>query len=222
MILFFLALLMLKCCYNARYQDILHFIPPNVSSIELDVKLNCRRRFSVIKIIWRKEDFQSLSNQLKEQHGINVVSVPSDVTQDHIGILIDDRDYDKIKPILETIIKEKQSMFFETKAGWIQLYIKDISHIESFGDDIYVHMKNKITHIIQTPLYQLEALLGHYGIMRISKSFMVNVMYIKYIRTTLYGKLDLELVDGTHLEVTRSFVKSFKLSLGLIKRKDAS
>jgi DNA-binding LytR/AlgR family response regulator len=169
----------------------------------------------MIKIIWRKEDHQAMSEELSKQHGIQIVHDHTHMDQHHIGIMIDDKDYDQVKPILESIIKAKHLMFFETKDGWMQIDIKAVTHIESFGDDIYMHINDQDVHIIRTPLYQLEEKLSAYDIIRISKSFMVNVIYIKYIKTTLYGKLDLQMIDGTHLEVTRSFVKTFKQSLGL-------
>jgi DNA-binding LytR/AlgR family response regulator len=169
----------------------------------------------MIKIIWRKEDHQALAEALTKDHGISIVTDLAQMDEQHIGILIDDKDYDQVKPILENIIKAKHLMFFETKDGWTQIDIREVTHIESFGDDIYVHTKDQDVHIVRTPLYQLEEKLSSYDVIRISKSFMVNVIHIKYIRTTLYGKLDLQMTDGTHLEVTRSFVKSFKQSLGL-------
>jgi len=48
----------------------------------------------------------------------------------------------------------------------------------------------------------------------------VNLSKIRYIRTTLNAKLDIELTSGIHLEVTRSFVKSFKNALGIQKKED--
>lgn len=176
----------------------------------------------MIKIIWREEDFQALSEALSNLEDLNIIKDPTQMSEGHIGILIDDKEYDKVKPIIESIIKTKHMMFFETKEGWIQQDIREITHIEAFGDDIYLHTQSGQTHIIRTPLYQLEEKLAAKDVIRISKSFLVNVIHIKYIRTTLYGKLDLEMTDKTHLEVTRSFVKSFKQSLGLLKKEDPS
>jgi DNA-binding LytR/AlgR family response regulator len=186
-----------------------------------DIKSNCQRSIPMIKIIWKKDDFTELSDELTKIHNIHIISDPTQISEQHIGIMIEDRDYDKVKPILESIIKTKYLMFFETKEGWMQVDIREVTHIESFGDDIYMHTKEQVTHIIKTPLYQLEEKFDGFDIIRISKSYMVNVIHIRYIKTTLYGKLDLELSTGKHLEVTRSFVKTFKRSIGLSKREDS-
>ncbi|MFH1693452.1 MAG: LytTR family DNA-binding domain-containing protein [Bacillota bacterium] len=74
--------------------------------------------------------------------------------------------------------------------------------------------------IIRQPLYQLEEILKPYHFVRIGKSFIVNISKIRYIRTAFNAKLDIELTTGTHLEVSRSFVKDFKNALGIQKKED--
>ena len=73
---------------------------------------------------------------------------------------------------------------------------------------------------IRQPLYQLEEMLKPYNFVRIGKSFIVNMNKIRYIRTGFNAKLDLELTDGTHLEVSRSFVNAFKSALGIRNKED--
>ncbi len=109
---------------------------------------------------------------------------------------------------------EKMQMFFPTQDGYVQLHLHDINYIESFGEEIYVHVRGKV-ETIKKPLYQLEEMLKPYHFIRVSKSFIVNARKISYIKVGLNAKLKLELKDGSILEVTRSFVKSFKKSLNL-------
>jgi len=174
----------------------------------------------MIKIVWRKEDFNNLSELLKNEYDVDLITDPNEISHHHVGVMIEDKDYERIAPILKSISEQEKTVIFETKQGWVQQNIVDISHIESFGDDIYLHTQFHQTRVIAMPLYQLESLLKPYDIIRISKSYMVNIRYIVYIRTTLYGKLDLELSTGVHLDVTRSFVKSFKEALGILKKED--
>lgn len=174
----------------------------------------------MIKVIWRKKDFEELSIYLKSQHNINVIKDEETIDDDHLGVLIEESDYERIKPILKLMTKDVLRMVFETKGGWVQQNIDDVIYIEAFGDDIYMHLENQKPIILSTPLYQLEAQLKPFDFIRISKSYIVHVRYILYIRTNLYGKLDLELTTGVHLDVTRSFVKSFKDALGIFKKEE--
>lgn len=172
------------------------------------------------KIIWHKEDLASLKEKLKDMSDIVITDDPSEVPHEMVGIVIEDRHLSKIKSILESILHEKSRIMVQTKDGYMQTYAKDIMYLEAFGDDIYMHMENEPSQLIKQPLYQLETLLGPYHFVRIGKSFIVNMMKIKFIRSGFNAKLDLELKNGTRLEVTRSFVKPFKVALGLSKKED--
>jgi DNA-binding LytR/AlgR family response regulator len=132
-----------------------------------------------------------------------------------VGIEINDEKIDDLKKVIQMIEYEKMQMFFPTLDGFVQLYISNIYYIEAFGEDIVCHMKNLEQQHIKKPLYQLEIILEPYHFVRISKSFIVNLRQIKYIKVGLNAKLHLTLNNQSQLEVTRSFVKKFKKQLDL-------
>lgn len=170
----------------------------------------------MIKIIWSKDELSKLEEQLNiKQVDYVVASNLDDLPSHMVGIEIDEKNIDDLKKVIELIEYEKMQMFFPTQEGYVQLYISDIYYLESFGEEIVCHMSNHRTATIIKPLYQLEILLEPYHFVRISKSFIVNIRKITYIKVGLNAKLHLTLNDKRHLEVTRSFVKSFKKHLDL-------
>ncbi len=174
----------------------------------------------MFKIIWNREDFERIESKLKETYDLVLTNDPNDVPLDKVGIVFDESNMDKIKPVLDLMAKEKSQLMLQTISGWMQVYVNEITYLEAFGDEIYMHVDQLESQIIKQPLYQLEQLLKPYHFVRIGKSFIVNMTKIRFIRTAFNAKLDLELVDGTHLEVSRSFVKDFKNALGIQKKED--
>jgi len=174
----------------------------------------------MLKIIWNKEEVESIKSKLKEDFDLILTDDPNEVPLDKVGIILDDSNLDKIRPILEMMAIERSQVLFQTPNGYVQLNVKDISYLEAFGEDIYLHGIDMTNQIIKQPLYQLEEILRPYHFVRIGKSFIVNISKIRYIRTGFNAKLDIELISGTHLEVSRSFVKDFKSALGIIKKED--
>lgn len=172
------------------------------------------------KIIWKKADFEQLQKQLFDTYKLVLSKDPNDVDDDHVQLVVQEEDVDKLKLILEMISLEKAKLVLETQHGWIQVFIKQVTYLESFGESIYLHLENQPTEIIKQPLYQLEEKLKTYDFVRIGKSYIVNLSKIRYIRTGFNAKLDLELINGDHLEVSRSFVKAFKNALGIQKKED--
>ncbi len=174
----------------------------------------------MLKIIWNKEDVEKIKSRLSSDYNLVLTDDPNEVPDHKVGIILDDSDLEKIKPILEMLAYEQSQIMFQTPSGWIQLPVTEITYLEAFGDDIYIHSLNMSSQMIKQPLYQLEEILRPYHFVRIGKSFIVSISKIRYIRTSFNAKLDLELVTGTHLEVSRSFVKDFKNALGIQKKED--
>jgi DNA-binding LytR/AlgR family response regulator len=171
------------------------------------------------KIIWNRDSFESLESKLNQAFDYIVTTDPNEVPKDKVGIIVSDDNIEHIQKILAMMALEKRTIILETIEGWVQLDAQEMMYLESFGDEIYMHTTSESQRIKQ-PLYQLEEMLKPYHFVRIGKSFIVNMNKIRYIRTGFNAKLDLELTDGTHLEVSRSFVNTFKNALGIRNKED--
>ena len=169
----------------------------------------------MFKIIWNKSDYELLTKRMTESKNFQLIEDPDLIKEGKIGILCDTEDMDDIKPILEQIEFDKALMVFPTASGWVQIPLNHILFIESFGDEIDMHLVGNRVEKVKQPLYQLEHMLANYRFARIAKSYIVNLRKIKYISLSYNAKLDLELTDGSHLYVSRAYVKSFKETLGL-------
>ncbi len=171
----------------------------------------------MIKIIIDKEDF-SLINQLENPAEFLIDESHTSI-DGKITLLIDEHHLSIVNTILDKIKHENSLLMFETKDGWIRLKPKHIWYVESFGEEILLHTEVDGAVQVKHPMYELEAMMKPYHFVRIGKSYIVNMAKIQYIRVKLNAKLDLELMNGTHLEVMRTYVKPFKDALG-IRRKD--
>ena len=169
----------------------------------------------MFKIIWNKSDYEVLTQKMTTSETFKIIEDPDLIKEGKIGIVCDEEHMDKIIPILEQIEFDKALMVFPTVSGWVQILLSHILFIESFGDEIDMHLVGHRVEKVKQPLYQLETMLANYKFARIAKSYIVNLRKIKYISLSFNAKLDLELTDGTHLFVSRAYVKSFKETLGI-------
>lgn len=174
----------------------------------------------MVKIMWDRKQFSKVSQEVLKQFNITVLDDSHDSSDTHIAILLPDDKEEVLKALVLSLIESSYQMLFATPDGYIQVMINTITYIEAFGDEVYMHLKDDYSKLIKEPLYQLEAKLAPYHFVRIGKSFIVNITKIKTIKTSFNAKLGLELVDSTHLEVSRSYVKSFKQALGILKKED--
>lgn len=169
----------------------------------------------MFKVVWNKDDFEQIRLKLLKDYNLALITDTSEIPEDKVGIVLDENNFDKLRPILEYLAYQKSQVLFKTSEGWVQLNVSKILYLESFKEDIVVHLIGNEQYVINQPLYQLEEILKPYFFVRVGKSFIVSVSKIKFIKTLLNAKLDLELVNGIHLDVSRSFVKKFKNALGI-------
>lgn len=85
----------------------------------------------------------------------------------------------------------------------------DIIYFESEGNHTYcVTGNNKLR--VKNKLYELEISLLKQGFVRISKSLLVNIMYVAEIIPWFGSRLLLKLKGHQEIEVSRNYVKGFK------------
>jgi len=164
----------------------------------------------MIKVILNKDDLSLVQPELNTASGIQVVEETNQIT-----MIMDEKHYEVLERILKRITINRKEIVFDTPEGWAKIYIRDILYIESFGAEIYIHTQSQGEVEVKQPLYQLEEMLSSYNIIRIGKSYLVNLSKVVFIKTKLNAKLELELQNGDKLEVMRSYVKSFKERLGI-------
>ncbi len=169
----------------------------------------------MFKIIWNKSDYELLTKRMSESKHFKLIDDPDLIEAGKIGIICEEQEMDQIKPILEQIEFDKALMVFPTTSGWVQIPLNRILFIESFGEEIDMHLVGNRTEKVKQPLYQIEDMLANYRFARIAKSYIVNLRKIKYISLSMNAKLNLELTDDSHLYVSRAYAKSFKEILGL-------
>jgi two-component system LytT family response regulator len=81
--------------------------------------------------------------------------------------------------------------------------ISHISRIESADNYAIIHEEGK-THIIRETLNNLEQRLPNDAFLRISRSAIVHLPFVKQIRHSGLGNYLVVLVDGTELPITRN------------------
>lgn len=95
----------------------------------------------------------------------------------------------------------------------VLLKINEISRFYVEEDKTYASINNK-TYQIKKRLYQIEEILPEYFI-RINKSSIVNIHYVKRFNTSWRANLFVELNDGIQDYVSRRQVKKVKERMGI-------
>lgn len=120
-------------------------------------------------------------------------------------------------PILDAktkkLIKRIEALDFmvsgSSKGKVFQVHISDIYYMESVERKTFLYTEDEI-YMTDKKLYELEEALKDTGIIRISKSCLMNMDMLYSIRQLMNSQLEATLLNGEKLIVARTYLKNIK------------
>ena len=96
----------------------------------------------------------------------------------------------------------------------VKLSPKDIFYFESVDNRVYAYA-GKGVYEVHKKLYEIEEEYANTDFLRISKSAIVNVAKIAYIRPLLNGRFEAKLKNDEKIIINRQYVVELKKKLGV-------
>ena len=90
-----------------------------------------------------------------------------------------------------------------------QIPIAEILYFEADAEQVFAYTEKEIFQVRQR-LYQVETLGGPSGIIRVSKSHLVNLRKIQSVRTALNSRLYAKMPNGEEILVSRKYAPALK------------
>ncbi len=119
-----------------------------------------------------------------------------------------------IEKIVNTLSHLHQTLTCKKDKSLYQIYVKDIYYIEVVDDKTFVYIQNEY-YETQYKLYELERLLRDNHFIRISKSCLLNLHYLKSVKVYIYGKYEATLINNEKLIISRKYMPEFKRAFQL-------
>jgi DNA-binding LytR/AlgR family response regulator len=137
------------------------------------------------------------------------------VEDDKVNIVFPHAELTRTSRLLDMIVKgEELHINGYNQYGQKSVECRNIQYFIVEQEDVFAVL-SQTRLVVKQKLYELEELLEHKDFIRISKYCLVNIGKIDYIRSALNSKLDLQMANGDHCEVNRSYLKTFKKALKL-------
>ena len=120
----------------------------------------------------------------------------------------------EIEKIIATLrILDQQMMVIKNDESYILDVVK-IVYIESVDRKTFVYTENDCFES-KLKLYEIEEMLCSGGFLRISKACLVNLKYIRSLKSELDRKIRLTLENGEQIIVSRQYADELKHRLGV-------
>lgn len=105
-------------------------------------------------------------------------------------------------------------LILTTRTGIERIEKKDVILVRTEVGKVVLYVEDGTWYEVRMTLTELEETLGD-GFVRISKSAIVNLAFVKSVRASFGGTLDLYLKNGLEEVISRNYRKSFKSKLGV-------
>jgi DNA-binding LytR/AlgR family response regulator len=114
---------------------------------------------------------------------------------------------------IETFVKSRQGMLTGVKGSkQYKVPLPDIYYIESVDGRTFLYTKEQV-YETSYRIYELESRLERSHFLRISKSMLLNLLKIRFVKPALNGRFTAVLQTGEEVIISRNYVKKLKAAL---------
>ena len=102
--------------------------------------------------------------------------------------------------------KKSQIVGYGENKEVYKLDLNEILYFEAVGELVFAYTKTQI-YEIKMRLYQIEEATKQNMILRVSKSFLVNIRKIKSVHPALNGRFIATMINGEEVLISRQYAK---------------
>ncbi len=140
------------------------------------------------------------------------IEAPKPGEEDEIIVRCADLDERVLKLIQALRAEDKLTGYIDDKI--VKLSSKEIYYFEAVDNKVFSYTA-KETYEVHKKLYEIEQAFEHTDFLRISKSVIVNVSKIAYVKPIFNGRFEAKLKNDEKVIVSRQYVADLKKKLGI-------
>ena len=108
--------------------------------------------------------------------------------------------------------QDKMMGYVEDKI--VKLEPGEVFYFESVDNKVFAYT-DKGVYEVRRKLYEIEEEYGHMDFLRISKSSMVNIAKIAYLKPIFNGRFEAKLKNDEKIIISRQYIPELKKKLGI-------
>lgn len=121
---------------------------------------------------------------------------------------------DEILELMNKLKTESNVLIGYKDESIYQLNPSNIYYFESVDNKVFIYCRSEVYECKQK-LYELEQVCDQRKFFRASKSIIINIRKIAYVRPSISGRFEATMENGEKVLVSRQYVPVLKSKLGL-------
>lgn len=132
------------------------------------------------------------------------------ITQGQEEIIIRYREMtDSLGSLIRSIEQRGEKIMAMTEEGKVLLAPSEVLYLESVDNCVYVYTENSVAKTSMTLAVAEEAFASE-GFFRCSKSMVINIYRISYLKSISGNRADVTMDNGEHVIISRRYVKELR------------
>lgn len=123
---------------------------------------------------------------------------------------------DTIKTIASIVRGTEQKLQAVLEKGTVFLLPEQIYYLENVDGITYAYLANEVARVPES-LRALEICYGSRGFFRCSKSMILNIYKISFLKSEPCGRIRATMENGEQVIISRKYAKELRLTLGSVK-----
>ncbi len=132
------------------------------------------------------------------------------ITQGQEEIIIRYREMtDSLGSLIRSIEQRGEKIMAMTEEGKVLLAPSEVLYLESVDNCVYVYTESSVAKTSMTLAVAEEAFASE-GFFRCSKSMVINIYRISYLKSISGNRADVTMDNGEHVIISRRYVKELR------------
>jgi len=117
-----------------------------------------------------------------------------------------------VKRVADFVRSVEQTILCKKDEEECSVPVGDIFYIESVDKKTFVYCEKEV-YMCSLRLYEIEKMVEQAGFVRVSKSTILNIEWLKGVKTLVNSRLEAILSNGERVCVTRKYLKDIREAL---------
>lgn len=116
---------------------------------------------------------------------------------------------EEVDSLIQRIEQKNDKILAVNEDGKMLIAPSDVLYLESVDNAVYIYTKTEVGKTSLT-LAVAESMYADEGFFRCSKSMVINIYHISYLKSISGNRVDVTMDNGEHVMISRRYVKTLR------------
>lgn len=142
------------------------------------------------------------------------IHIIEDSMEETLDIFCHESNKERLQEIAKELVEGNQKITCKKDDKTYQIRLDEVFYIETVDERLFIYCEDDV-YENRMRLYEAEQLCRGTDFFKASKSMLINIKKIAYMKPSLSGRFEITMINKEKLIVSRKYVADLKEKMGL-------